>query len=558
MSKELLITDFSIAQPNDKVIKCDGTAFTPTSTKREGCWRLIDYSTEQYSGRFLQSSDPSASTLTINLDLKGIHAISIGIAATGVKTSETAIEVRLSGESNWQLIRTYEWNYIIEEPWTIADLTGKNLEVRYPDKDYANGNKPTIARLFSIRIVAVDQEDIKLIQNKQKRKVMFVCDGWDIYKYSSEPGLDILKNYFKPYHGSEWNVCCFGSGGSDVVLYNTKIGTIMGEGAWDFEPGFNKHCEKIKEMINSGVDPLKSAIDQAHRQDIPIIIYMRNQLWTCEPPYDQIIRSKFFTQHPEYSCVEADGTLLQSKLSIGFKEVRNQMNAILSESIERGADGVALCFVRGFPLVRYEKPVLDMYSEIFGGDAREVKPDDERIRKVWGMFATQWIREIREILDKAGSSFSYQRRKLMIFGGHDLEWNLQYGIDIGSWAKENLIDIVVPYPRGSELNHEKLQAGIKEYAEKLKGTDVEILPSLGSFADHKISLLEYRKRAHELYKGGATGLSRWDTDHWMTNLDWDEPAVQKLWVEKYMPLENNKIISTAGLERIIFTPRIGV
>ena len=50
---------------------------------------------------------------------------------------------------------------------------------------------------------------------------------------------------------------------------------------------------------------------------------------------------------------------------------------------------------RGFPLVRYEQPVLDRYRERFGGDARELD-DYERLRSVWAEITTEWIREIRD------------------------------------------------------------------------------------------------------------------------------------------------------------------
>lgn len=555
MSKDVLITDLGCAEPDSMIIDTDGTTFTPVSAKEKGRWRLIEYATELYSGRYLQASDPDAVSLTIPLGVGGVYALSVGITATGVKTCETSIEVRLTGDTQWQLIRTYEWNSMVEEPWIIADLTGKSMEVRYPRSPTPAGVH-RMARIFSVRLTAVDPHDVRRLQSAERTRAMFVCDGNGIY-YSDEAGLTILDDYFNPFAGSEWRSCCFGSGGSDLVLYDTAVGTIWGEGAWDCEPSSNKPYLKVREMIDSGVDPLRAAIDRAHAQDTAILIYMRNQLWTCEPPLDQF-RSKFYSEHPEYCCVEADGTVLGSKLSIGFPEVRRQMNAILTEAVDRGADGVALCFVRGFPLVRYEEPVRAMYRDLFGGDAREAEPDDERIRRVWSLLATQWIREIRAILDGAGSSPLVQKCTLAVFGGPSLEWNLQYGIDVRSWAADGLIDVVIPYPRGCETDYAQLEAGMAGYAEALLETDVQLLPSMGSFADHRLSLREYRERAHRLYEKGATGLSRWDTPHWMTNLGWDQPELQRLWVESYAPPSTNTIVSLAGLERIRFTPRIGV
>ena len=233
----------------------------------------------------------------------------------------------------------------------------------------------------------------------------------------------------------------------------------------------------------------------------------------------------------------------------------------MRECLERGADGACLCFARGFPLVRYEQPVLDRYRERYGGDARELDDRDERLRSVWAEITTEWIREIRDLLDEFGPSARYERRKLALIAGPDMEWCLGYGIDVGAWGRAGLVDVVAPYPRGIE-RREDLAAvmidGVEEYARALEGTSVELVPSLGSFADHAMTVGELRTRADGCYRMGATGLSRWDTDHWMIHLQLESPVVQRLWVEHYMPPAANAVVSTAGLNRIRFNPRIGV
>ena len=552
--KHVLLTDFSIARPRDRLISSDSHAFTPIAEQKPGAWRLIDYETKLFTGKFLQASIPDAAVLTVPLGITGWHALSIGIAGSGVKQSDAAIEVRLTSDARWQYLRSNYWDAIVEEPWIMADLTGKDLQIRFPYR--RKGQRPQLARLFSLRAVAIDPEDLKRLGRVEERDMMFINGGG--VSSDEEPGAHIYEDAFKPFEGSEWNICCFGAGGADVVHFDTRIGTISGEGAWDAEPGYLGSYETVKKMIDSGLDPMKVAVDTAHAQGYPLIASIRNQLWTCEPPLDHRFRSRFYSAHPEYCCVEADGTVLGSKLSIGFKPVRDQLNGILRECLERGADGVALCIVRGFPLVRYEQPVLDRFRELFGSDGREADAKDPRIRTVWKEFATRWMEEIRQVLDDAGPTSRYERRKLALISGPDLEWNLQFGIDVESWGKDRLIDIVVPYPRGMETEVDRMAVGIEEYVRVLEGTEVQILPSLGSYADHGLSLGALRKRAHSFYEAGATGLSKWDTDWWMPYLDWDQPAIQKLWVEKYMPPSGNTVISLAGLERLIYTSRIGV
>ena len=550
-----LITDFSIAQPTDRLITDDSTTFGPISRPKPGAWRLIEYETELFSGRFLQASDRQAAVLTVPLDCDGWHAVSIGIAASGVKQGPASIEVRLEGDEHWQYLRAEGWFDNVEEPWIIADLTGRSLQVRFPQQVQG----PVLARLCSVRAVPVRDEHVRELQADPPRPLVFSNDG-NMFN-GAEPGTEVVEQAFRTFAGSPWTMGCYGVGGADIVHYDTKVGNIIGQDAWDSEEGYLGSYDVVTAMIDMGLDPLQVAIDSAHRMGQGIIAYLRVQCWICEPPLDQQFRSSFYAAHPEYCCVEADGVVDHSKLSVAFPEVRGQLNGIMRECLERGADGVCLCFARGFPLVRYEQPVLDRYRERYGGDARELDDRDERLRSVWAEITTEWIREIRELLDGFGPSERYERRKLALIAGPDMEWCLGYGIDVGAWGRAGLVDVVAPYPRGIEKREDigkVLVEGVGQYAKALQGTEVELVPSLGSFADHAMTVREVRTRADGCYRQGATGLSRWDTDPWMAHLGLESAVAQRLWVDHYMPPADNAVVSTAGLNRVRFNPRIGV
>ncbi len=551
---ETLITDFSIAEPGDRIIDSDPTTFGPIAPQLPGSWRLIDFEAEHFSGKFLQASDREAATLTVPLGCDGWHAVSIGMCGSGVKQGPASIEVRLTGDEHWQFLRadgsTGREIELVEEPWIMADLTGRALEVRFPQQP-----GPVLARLFSVRAVSMTDAHVARLQQDPARPLMMIIDG--NLSGREEPGPHMMEGIFEPFRDSPWSACCYGVGGADLVNYDTKVGTIVGEGSWDMEEGYGGSFEVVTEMIRLGLDPMQLAVDTAHRSGHPLLAYIRNQLWICEPPLDQKFRSKFYSEHPEYCCVEADGVVDASKLSIAFPEVRRQLNGIMRECLERGADGVSLCFARGFPLVRYEQPVLDRYRERHGGDARELADTDERLRGVWSELVTEWIREIRELLDSFGPSAMYERRKLAVIGGPNQEWHLGFGIDYGEWGRERLVDIVAPYPRGIELEADGMIEGVAEIATALQGTEVELAPSLGSYADHRMTVREVRARADAFYRAGASGLSRWDTSFWLARLQMESAEVQRLWVEHYMP-PTGAIVSTAGLNRQRFNPRIGV
>lgn len=569
-NNDILITDMRRARPAEAFTDKDTTVFSPVSERPAGGWRIIEYESSLYRGHFLQSQDPKAAVVTVPLELSGWHAVSIGLAAAGVKPPQRcAIEARLTGQRHWQLLQAEGWGPLREEPWIMADLTGKSLQVRYPRfggepqrMTLYNGVKlgpPAVARLFSIRARPLAEADVAALRKSEPRDAMYGTDGHGVL-LASNPKRHRVRHFFRAFDRSDWTYCFYGGGGPDRALYATRVGERYGaEGMWDCDNIQNAIKRTLRGMIAAGEDPLTIAVEQAHKQCHPIFVYMRNAGWTCEPPLDQIMRSSFHARHPEYSIREADGTAVGTYLSIAFPKVRARMNAMLSEYLEHGADGVAICFVRGFPLVRYEEPVLQHFRELYGNDAREAKPDDPRLRRVWIEFATQWMREIRALTDAAGASAHYERRKVVIMVGPNPEWGLQWGIDVGQWAKDKLIDIVMPYPRGIEQNPEDgMVAGIAEFAQLLHGTGVPQWPSLGSYADHNLRLFDYRRRAHRYFSAGADGLSRWDTDSWMARVGLNHPEIQRLWVDKYLPPADNTLISTAGLNRVYYPPRHGV
>ena len=566
---DVLITDLGCAFPREAWTDADATTFNPIPRKPAGGWRVIEYQSDLYSGRFLQSHDPKSAVLTIPLNLSGWHAVSIGFAATGVKPPQVCgIEVRLSG-GRWQLLRTGIWDGIREEPWIMADLTGRALEVRYPrltgmakgPEVSLNGVKlgpPAVARLFSVRATPMTAVDARAVADAPKRDGLYGTDGHGVL-IGRRPGPGMIRKFFTPFAGGDWNLCFYGGGGPDTALYDTQVGSRFGaEGAWDCDELQRSVARSLRAMIKAGHDPLAIAVGEAHRRRHPIFVYMRGAGWTCEPPLDQIMRSLFYAQHPEYCLRGADGTVIGSYLSIAYDEVRARMNAMLREYLERGADGLALCFVRGFPLVRYEEPVLRRYRERHGGDARDVLPDNPRLREVWAEFVTAWLREVRAIADAAGPSALSPRRKVLIMVGPSPEWCRQFGIDVAGLARAGLVDLVMPYQKGLEFAGDDMTPGVVEFAKLLEGTGVPLLPSLGSSGDHDLSLYDYRKRAHLYYAAGAGGLARWDTDPWLARLALNNAEAQRLWVERYPPPAENRLVSMAGLNRVIFSPRHGV
>ena len=177
-------------------------------------------------------------------------------------------------------------------------------------------------------------------------------------------------------------------------------------------------------------------------------------------------------------CTEADGKPI-AHMSFAYPEVRGQMTGIVEEAVERGADGFCIALVRGWPWLRYEEPVRERFRQWYGGEARDRPDTDPELRLVWRSFVEEWLRELRAVLDRMPAARG-TRRALSVIGGPTLEWNLRHGLDVAHFARERLLDAVMPYPYGLHPLKGFCQSNpvaAEEYVEALRGTGVTVLPA---------------------------------------------------------------------------------
>jgi len=546
---ETLISDMTCAVPGS-AWALDGTVFSPLPEAPAGKWRIVDYRCKAYSGRMLTTACADAVPLRIPLHRSGWHAVSIGIAA---RIFPSAIEVRFGPDGQWQTLFAKS---SCEEPWVFADLTGRDLEIRYPrnmhtlpwypHRMWENG---FIANLMSVRLTPVRDEHLPIVTTKRHRRMVYTNDGHGIFWNAAQPGKHIVADALAKFAHSDWDVCCFGSGCADNVNFGSEVGTLLSEGGWDYARRNDGRLGLIlREMINGGIDPMKQAVDTAHANGQEFWVYSRPQGWVQPWPHDHAFRSQFYTEHPQWRCVEADGQCI-AQMSIAYKEVRRQLNEVLREIVERGADGVCIALVRGWPLVRYEEPVRERFRALYGRDARSVPDTDPALLLVWREFVTQWFTELRAMLDAAGPKPTGPRRKIAIICGANLEWNMRHGVDVVDLAGRKLLDAVLPYPHTLNKNctHPSSEIEIEQYVHALADTEVELMPSLGYYFDHDMGLAQYRRLAWAFYRSGATGLSRWDAAGYLAHVGLNDDKLNELWCEHYMPLQDITLTELNGL-----------
>ncbi|MEI6422930.1 MAG: hypothetical protein WCP55_11980, partial [Lentisphaerota bacterium] len=493
-----------------------------------------------------------AAPLRIPLGRSGWHALYLVIAhASG---GDTHIEARLTGDEQWRLVADANCSYVpdesistrgrlCEEPWLLADLSGRDLEIRFGGWNRGR-NVGGYAALYAMRAVPLRAEAAATAATRRHRPLVLFAN-------------DMPPFFSARFAAHEWDVACYNNavlGGAKGFSYPSAVLNPSPADAWMLPP----HRKALYNQ--SGNDPLRQCIDKAHQIGKRFWMSLRPQGWVhAIPPYDQLWRSSFFISHPEYRCLEANGTPL-STLSVTFPAVRAQIQAMFEEVLDRGADGITILFARGFALTRYEEPVRARFRELYGLEAREIPDTDPRLRKVWAEFITVWIRELRAMLDAKGPTALVKRRELIVQGGPCLEWNLAYGIDVEAWAKEGLVDVVMPYPVHTHtdrigdtlIKQPNGWIDIAAYVSALKGTATELIPSLGDYM-HPESLATLRQRAHKYYEAGATGVCRWDNEECMSGARLDDPEIQRIW-HNCRAAQENPLIEIGGLRVDKFPP----
>lgn len=568
MQQDKVITDLRCALPANGWTDTGCHAHdTRPQRASEGRWQVLDYRSEYYSGSLLMTVSSDAAVLTIPLNRKGWHAVSIGMANPWMR--QAVVEVRLSGEKAWHVIEGYVPTELYadgrtighdtkacllhEEPWIFADLTDQDLEVRYP-RGHMAIKQSGYCSICSIRTVPMRPEDIPVVSTRRHRRCVHF--NGDLFEYNAR------------FDNDQWDVVCANNSVcADITSYPSDVCARLDIPALleldRMPPHLEKRMKILEDMERRGEHPLRAAIARAHKHDKRFWLASRPQMW-AGLPYAYLLRSPFFSAHPEYRCLEANGDPT-SKLSIAFPDVRSQLQAPLQEALAWGADGITILLNRGYPLVRYEEPVRQRFWERYGQDVREVPEYDERLLGVWTDFVTEWMRELRKMLDDAGPSPMASRRELTVFTGPSPEWDRQFGIDVELWAQEGLVDVVLPYPRHTHTaflyarGYERPDGwvDVARYAAALEGSRTELIPSMGSYDEHGAPLALWRERANDFYRQGATGVCRWDDDLSLAFARMDDPEIQRLWHLHYRPPQNNLMVELGGLNMAVFPPGIG-
>ena len=333
----------------------------------------------------------------------------------------------------------------------------------------------------------------------QRRRIIFNDDTYELSRDDANTPEGFLKRRLKPLVGTHvdsifWSVL---GGWADAPAYDSKVQPIYGD-AHGGPPGYwQKVTENVKTLIRTGRCPLQIVIDFAHENDMELFASVR-----MNDSHDSFIPggvTLWKKEHPEFLVDSGEVPKDKDSHPLGLyviaqdfthQEVRDRKFEIIEEICRRyDIDGINLNYIR--------HPVF------FSNTMRGEPVTTEEIE-----IMTRFMRRIRKFTDEQGV-----RRGRPILVATIVPDNFQLGknvgLDIETWIKEDLIDIVIP-----GLGYAPFSLPVSDFTEMAQQYGVRVYPCINRKAPQHVpdeAVSEgFRGVATNWYRVGADGIFFWN------------------------------------------------
>lgn len=537
-AKPIYLTGLDMFQP--------ATAMDRTPKRKS--WRMLDYETDTLSGIMLIAGpETMAPQITFALRVSGWHAISIG--AWKIKDwylnpgDSHELLVKLSNEQTFSIIelptlhvggyegtqyhpsQPLEWDRwtggeeLEERFWKVADLTNQQLVVNQISHRVASGDEPgsvqcSPATLAYIKLVPLSDSEIstwKIDLNCKNTRRLFAHNDFSYPSTEEE-----IRRNIEPFRNSDYSRIYYEGAMGDLRLYLNNTGKIPTYSELDdfFVRDFRIAAEDWRSWHERNIDPFQVALDYTHEVGLEFHACYRVAGFHFPPPLDHFDHgSSLYNNHPELRGVNRSGALTP-RLSYSYPETRKYVISLLEEMASYDIDGICILYNRRPPLVEYEPPVVDGFKSEYGLDPRQLDQLDERWLSHRARVLTQFMREVREAMDRACEKRGRSRRiEITAIVMSSEEENLVNGMNPQAWIEEELVDTLVPYTSEPNLNHvDEAWTDVSKldyFLSITRGTSCTLAPNIQPDA---LSAEGYRRRADALYKTGVDSLFFWWAD----------------------------------------------
>ncbi|MBI5684571.1 MAG: hypothetical protein HZC54_05795 [Verrucomicrobia bacterium] len=517
-SAELFPTDSrSWARAGNAVVATDFSKVGPagaliTGRREKGKWKLIPFETAEWKGTALSAyAQTGPPAVRLPLAARGWHAVYVGLATTsgGFGTGGNGMKARLSDEPVFKrmacnlALLSNRRGVIQEQFLTVAELKGQSVEI---------APLPGLpATVCYVKLVPLTAEEARNWTASRTAPLMrtsiatFDGHSW-IWPYRPRSAAE-LQEEFRGFEDSDIGKWWFQVCGADLVCYPSKVGNIPGEGTTDFPSStYAAYTRTLQDLFKKGINPLRVAREAARAQGVEFHVMLRPAGWKGSMPYEETFNSRFFDAHPEWRCVDRDGTPT-FYMSYAVPEVRRHLLKILRETLALQPEGVGFLFNRGMPMMLWEEAFCKRFRERHQADAREVAEDDPRILATRAEIMTEFMAEVRALLDETARAQGRKARYKISLGTFSREAdNRKFGFDLPLWIKRGLVDeLAVAW----FAYHTSFAPPDMAYYRRITaGTKVGVCPFVIAWKTGKPQ--ELCKKVADYYAAGASGIAIWD------------------------------------------------
>ena len=523
-SQPVYLTDLDRSSPSE--------ALSPSA--RLGHWRLLPYGMDDRSGTMLYASEQTgAPPVTYELDRHGWHAISIGVMPADHEYEPWDMQVlaRLSSDPAFTTLTVPsrpampgQGDWIVDLFWKVADLSSQDLQlgqIVIPTKPGAD-NGPfdcPAARVTYIKLVPLTESEVSALETDRARtdtRRLFAHTDAHGWMGQSRPHTEEhVRQMLEPFRNTDFSRMYWEAGAGDLLNYYTDIGRHLTlDGLDDFGLlTYRNQIESWRMFRAAGIDPFDVAIEHAHDVGIEFHAGWRPSGFHYPPPMDYFNHGDTaYKQHPEWRGEDRAGNR-SPRLSYAYPRFRAYAVSLLREMADRPIDGIALLFNRRPPFVEYEPPIVESFRQAHGKDPRELAENDPRWLTHQAETMTQFMREVRASLDEAAQTQGRSKRievSAIVFATE--ADNMRWGMNVGAWVQEGLVDTIVAYPYGTR-GYSKAEAWtdpvpqLQYHRDVVEGTECRLAANL---YPRGMGPEAYRRRAAEIYATGIDRLFIWD------------------------------------------------
>ena len=316
----------------------------------------------------------------------------------------------------------------------------------------------------------------------KRRRVIFNCDAGRLWMTGTGTPKGFLAPRIKPLVGTQVDTIFLDVIAGDAPVYASKVQPVYG-----IAQGRDA-LPNLKSLIEAGHCPLRIVTDFAHQNDMEVFASIR-----MNDVHDSFIEGHIATwkkEHPEM-LVDKTGSLPTMQLYVtaldfARQAVRDRKFEIIEEVCERyEVDGIELDYIR--------HPVL------FSRTMRGLPVTEHEL-----LIMTSFTRRVRQHLDEV--AVRHGRPLLLAVRVPDTcELARNVGLDVKTWLKEDLLDILV-----AGGGYGLFTLPVAEWTAVAHRYDVPVYPCINQGPARNISqgaLLEgVRAMAANWYRAGADGV----------------------------------------------------